>query len=196
MCLRRTIAVLMMACLLAGCGAKGEEADHLALEARSAYLQMESCTASLAIQVDYGSRVYDYGMDVIWEREGETTLPLTAPEEVAGVTGHIAAGETALEFDGMYVETGPLDDQGLSPMDAFPALLAALREGYLAQCSLEEAEETQVLHLTVRDPEGVPGEGREVQLWLSATDYALLRGEISSDGSTVLTCEVSGFSMA
>lgn len=194
--MRRTVAALMMALLLTGCGASGENADDLALEARGAYLQMETCAASLAIQVDYGSRVYDYGMDVTWEREGETTLTLTAPEEVAGVTGHIAAGETALEFDGMYVETGPLDDQGLSPMDAFPALLAALREGYLAQCSLDEVEEAQVLHLTVRDPEGVPGEGREDQLWLSAGDYTLLRGEISSDGATVLTCEVSNFSMA
>ena len=96
----------MMALLLTGCGASGENADDLALEARGAYLQMETCAASLAIQVDYGSRVYDYGMDVTWEREGETTLTLTAPEEVAGVTGHIAAGETALEFDGMYVAPG------------------------------------------------------------------------------------------
>lgn len=188
-------AVLLMTLLLSGCGEKGAQADDLALAIRGEYLEMAGCTASLEVHADYGSRVYDYGMDAAWTGDGGLTLTLTAPEEVAGVTGRVLEGETALEFDGMYLETGPLDASGLSPMDAFPALLTALREGYLAQSTLEGEGEEQVLHLTVRDPEGTPGEGREVQLWLSAAGHALLRGEISSDGTTVLTCVVNGFTM-
>ena len=189
-------AVPLIALLLTGCGGKGTQADDLALVIRGEYLEMAGCTASLEVHADYGSRVCDYAMDAAWTEEGGLTLTLTAPEEVAGVTGRVLAGETALEFDGMYVETGPLDEAGLSPMDAFPALLAAVREGYVAQSTLEEGEAEQVLHLTVRDPEGTPGEGREIQLWLSAASGALLRGEISRDGVTVLTCEVTGFACA
>lgn len=37
---------------------------------------------------------------------GETVLTITAPENIAGVTARILEGETALEYDGMRVETG------------------------------------------------------------------------------------------
>ena len=187
--------VLLRLLLLTGCGEKGAQADDLALAIRGEYLEMAGCSASLEVHADYGSRVYDYAMDAVWTGDGGLTLTLTAPEEVAGVTGRVLEGETALEFDGVYVETGPLDPSGLSPMDAFPALLTALREGYVAQSTLEEGEAEDVLHLTVRDAEGTPGQGREIQLWLGAESHALLRGEISSDGTVVLSCVVNGFTM-
>lgn len=72
------------------------------------------CTAQLELTADYGQRVYTYGIDLSWQREGETVLTITAPENVAGITARILEGETALEYDGMRVETGPLDGSGMS----------------------------------------------------------------------------------
>ena len=37
----------------------------------------------------------------------------------------IACGAGVLEYDGLAVETGPLNDQGLTPVSAIPALLVA-----------------------------------------------------------------------
>lgn len=189
--------ILALLLALSACGgAEGSPAEQLALELRGAYLGLEGCTASLEVTADYGQRVYRYAMDLSWQREGETVITLTAPQEVAGVTARLREGESALEYDGVRVETGPLDTQGLSPLEAPPLLLETLRTGFLAECVLEDRDGTEVLHLTSRDPERAPGDGRELQLWLDAATGVLLRGEIAWEGETVIQCDVTAFSGA
>lgn len=192
------VPMMLLALVLSACGGTGagSRAEQLALDMRGAYLAMTACTASMEVTADYGSRVYDYGIDVSWEKEGDTVLTVTAPENIAGVTARLRRDATALEYDGIRVETGPLNPEGLSPMDALPALLTAAREGFLAQCVMETAEDgTAVLHTVSRDPEAEPGSGTELQLWFQADTHALLRGEISQDGFTVIQCVFRDFSM-
>ncbi|NCE64009.1 hypothetical protein D1159_05260 [Pseudoflavonifractor sp. 524-17] len=181
-----TLCLLLSAC---GGGSGGGQAEELALGIRAEYLAADRCAAQAEIIADYGQRVYQYALDVDWAREGVSTLTITAPEEVAGVTARLQTGETALEYDGVRVETGPLNPEGLSPMDAVPALFTAAREGFLAQCTLESTQEgLTVLHTVIRDPDAAPGAGTEVQLWFHGDTHALLRGEISQDGFTVIQC--------
>lgn len=196
--MRKALCALMMTLVLSlsACGGSQEPgAEELALDIRAKYLEMTACTGHVALTADYGQRVYDYGVDFTWEREGETVLTLTAPENVAGISARIAQGETALEYDGMMVETGPLDGAGLSPVDAVPALLAYAREGFMAECALEDWDGEERLHITCRDPESSPGQGTEAQLWLEPDTGALLRGEVSADGATVIQGAFSAFSM-
>lgn len=191
------LPMIALALLLGGCGpVEGSAEEQLALEIRGEYLELAGFSASLELTADYGQRVYQYAMDVSWEREGETVLTLTAPETVAGVTARLRDGETALEYDGMRVETGPLDQSGLSPVDAVPALLGYIREGYIAACGMEELDGKKVLRLICRDPEKTAGEGLECSLWFDPGTHALLRGELSQDGFTVIRCGVVDFSPA
>lgn len=187
------IALLL---LLSACGGGADgasEADQLALDIRGEYLNMAGCTASVDMVADYGARVYAYSADVRYEKEGETVLTLTAPENVAGVSAHMEKGQTALEFDGVRVETGPLTDDGMSPVDAVPALIRTVQEGFMAECVLEEADGVRLLHIASRDPEKEPGSGVETQLWFDAATHALTRGEIAQDGYTVMQCVFSSF---
>lgn len=197
--MRRKLCALMMILVLplAACGGEGggNEAEKMLAEVRGKYLEMTGCTGHADLIADYGQRVYTYGMDFSWQREGETLLTLTAPEVVAGTAAHIAAGETALEYDGVMLETGPLNAAGLAPVDAVPALLAYAREGFAAECGMEETEETRKLHVVCRDPETEPGTGTEADLWFDGATGALLRGEISDAGATVIQCDISGFAM-
>ncbi len=123
--MRRTLCALMipLVLLLSACGGKGSEAEELLQKIRGSYLEMTACSGHMDLTADYGQRVYTFGVDFTWEREGESVLTLTAPENVAGTTARIARGETVLEYDGVSVETGPLDSAGLTPMDVLPALL-------------------------------------------------------------------------
>ena len=157
----RLCALMMILTLtLAACGGEGGRgAEEMMLETREKYLEMTDCSGHMDMTADYGRRVYEFGVDFSWTKGGETTLKLTAPENVAGATAHISKGETALEFGGAMLETGPLNSAGLTPIDALPALLGYAREGYLAECALEDWDGVELLGTPTRvSPRGVrPG---------------------------------------
>ena len=103
--------IILVLVLLAGCGRDsggGQGAEKLALEIRTEYIGMTALSAGLEVTADYGERVYTYGMALAWDQEAGTTLTLTAPEEVAGITVRVGKEDTALEYDGVRLETGPL----------------------------------------------------------------------------------------
>ena len=188
---RLWLCVPMIALLLAGCGRlEVSEAEQLALEIRGEYLELERCSASLEITADYGQRVYQFKMDAQVQGE-DAVLTLTAPETVAGLTARWAGEAGTLEYDGVAVETGSLDPEGLDPVSAFPVLLEAARSGYMAACALEE--DGAVLRVDCGDPAGTPGQGTETTLWFDGETGALLRGEIRVDGFRVIGCTCTAF---
>lgn len=185
--------MILFAGLLTACSGTQKEPEELLQQIRGQYLNLETCGGHGEITADYGQRVYSFGVDFTWKRAGETCLTLTAPENVAGTVARISAGETALEFEGVMLETGVLDSAGLTPVDAIPALLTYVREGFVSSCALEGEEGIQILHVLCSDPEKQPGQGVEADLWFDRETFDLLRGEISSDGVTVIQCEISDF---
>ena len=188
---RLWLCVPMIALLLTGCGRlEVSEAEQLALEIRGEYLELERCSASLEITADYGQRVYQFGMEAQVQGE-DAALTLTAPETVAGLTARWAGEAGTLEYDGVAVETGSLDPEGLDPVSAFPVLLEAARSGYMAACALEE--DGAVLRVDCGDPAGTPGQGTETTLWFDGETGALLRGEIRVDGFRVIGCTCTAF---
>ena len=189
--MRKLLLCVPMILLLAGCSpAKVSQAEELALTIRGEYLEMTGCSATLAMTADYGQRVYQYQMEAVVEGE-DMTLTLTAPETVAGMTARFTGEEGQLEYDGVWTETGTLDQDGLTPVSAFPALLEAARSGYITACALSEEE--NLLRVDCGDPTGSPGEGREMALWFDASTHALVKGEISVDGFRVILCECTDF---
>ena len=186
------LCVPMMTLLLTACGGSAgvSEAEELALTIRGEYLALTACAAQLSVTADYGQRVYQYEMAASMSGE-ETVLTLSAPETVAGVTVRLSGEDSFLEYDGTAVETGPMDDSGLTPVAAFPALLTAAQSGYITACALEE--DGGLLRVDCGDPEGSPGTGTETTLWFDADTHALTRGEISVDGFRAILCECSSF---
>ena len=180
---------------LTACGPaeKGAQAEQLALDIRGEYLVMSECSTQVEVVADYGSRVFSYSLDVAYHREGETVLTVTAPEEIAGVTARLWEDSSVLEYDGTQVETGPVTDDGFSPMMAVPLMLEQAGEGFIAQCGLETLESGEALRVVCRDPEGQPGEGVECTLWFHPETHALVRGEIRSDGFRVIACDYLSF---
>lgn len=192
---RRLLCVPMMTlALLTACGgtAAGDTAEELALAVRGEYLAMERCAAEVAVTADYGQRVYEFLLSAAVEGE-ETVLTLREPELAAGITARIGEEGGVMEYDGLALETGPLDGEGLSPVSALPALLTAARSEYMAECTLERTGDSELLRVRCADPEEPPGTGRETALWFDAETHTLVRGEISVDGYRVIQCELTGF---
>lgn len=189
------VCVLMISLLLSSCGsAEGETADDLALKLRGEYLAAESCTGTACVSADYGQRVYQYELEFQSDEE-QTILTLTAPETVAGLTARLSWEEgSVLEYDGAVIETGPLNENGLTPVSAIPSIQRTIQKGYLDSCVLEETEGGSALRLTSRDPEQELGSGTETVLWFDPNTFQLQRGEIWQDGFCVIQCEFSTFS--
>lgn len=191
------LCVLMMTLLLAACGGAGKDngLEQEALTIRGEFLSMSGCSGSAAITADYGQRVYRWELSFSVTSE-ETVLTLTAPETAAGLTARLPAGrDGVLEYDGAILETGPLDEDGLTPVSAIPAILSDLQKGYLDSCVEEDWEGRSVLRLFIRDPELEPGRGRELSLWMDRETHAPLRAELSRDGFCFIQCEFSDFAI-
>ena len=187
----RMISLLLL-CLLCECTGADSNND-LTLELRSDFLSREGCSGVMELTADYGQRVYAYTVEFDGTVKDGMTLVITAPEEVAGITANIREGQTYLEYDGVRLETGPVNEEGLSPLDALPTFLTAMESGYIAETGSEMMGETEVLRICCRDPETDPGQGLETVLWFDKAQKTLLRGEVRSDGFTVIQCEFSAF---
>ncbi len=186
--------MIALCLLLTGCGRGEGPAEDPAQTIRTEYSALASCTGIAEITADYGQRVYDFTLDFS-VADGETTLTITAPEEVAGVTARIAAGETRLEYDGVMLETGLLSQDGLSPVSALPVMLSYARSGFSDQWGQEEAEEETLLRVDYRDAAETPGCGTEASLWFHPEGHGLARGELMVDGYRVITCVFTEFAM-
>lgn len=179
--------------LLAGCSGGVDEAEQAALDVRACYLAAAGCTAELDITADYGQRVFSCVLAMEHTAGEETVLTVIEPELIAGITARLKDGESTLEYDGVYLETGALSAAGLSPIDCIPYLWQEIREGYIASWGLETLGEQACVRFSTADPNAAPGEGQETTLWFVREDFALCRGEISVDGRMVLACDVKNF---
>ena len=186
--------MILLLALLCACGG-GNEDNDLVLSLREDFQNMDAWSGEMELTADYGQRVYDYSVSFTGDREEGTTLTITAPEEAEGITAVAKEGQTWLDYDGVRLETGPLDPQGLSPMDALPALLTELETGTVAEVGTETDGDLSLLRLTPRDPEVTPGTGRETVFWFDKAQKTLLRAELRNDGATVVSCVFSSFTM-
>lgn len=177
--------------LLAGCFGQSEAQKtlDLALTIRGEYLSLPGWSAHVSLTADYGQRVYDYELTASSHSE-ETTLTITAPELLSGVSARWQEKQGFLEYDGICVETGPLDPEGLTPMSAIPALLEAARSAYITSCCMEDSG---LLRIDCGSPDTPPGTGTEFVLWFTADSHDLTRGEILRDGFRCITCTFSQF---
>lgn len=187
---KRLLFLPMMLLLLTGCGGgqddQGAEAQAVAI--RGEYLAMTSYSLQAQVNADYGQRVYDFTLSVTWDGE-ETAVVIREPEMLAGVTARIDGDEGTLEYEDLSLETGFLDDNGLSPVSALPTLMEAARSQYMDRCTLTDG----TLEMHCADPEEEPGAGQEMTLWFDAQTHALTGGEISQDGRRVIACQITEF---
>lgn len=189
------ILLLLLVSLLSGCGGSDKEDNALTLQLRTDFLAMDGCSGTMNVTADYGERVYEYTVSFCGTKKDGMELVITAPETVAGITAKMAEGSTYLEFDGILLETGPLNEEGLSPLDALPVMIAEMQSGYIAETGMEQQGEQTLLRISCREPQGEAGKGRETVLWFDTATKNLVSGELRSDGFTVIRCTFSAFTV-
>ena len=162
--------LLAFSLLLSGCG---ENTARKRFEEFTAELcEKELVSFSAELRCEYENKKLDFTL--AYEENGEgCTVTVVAPELIRGIRAHARAGETAVEFDGVMLDTGPLDDYGLSPMSALPRLLEAMKTGYIDSVWEENGEYAALI---------VPDDHMNVQLHLDKYTMRPVYAELISDG--------------
>lgn len=190
----RLFPLMMSLLLLAGCAGKGQgerTGEELALAIRKEFAGMTACTGRFSLTADYGERTFACVLDAAYDQVTGGTLTIVEPELVKGVSARFSAGETALVYDGFSLETGPLTDEGISPMETLPTLWRQISEGYIAAV----AEKDGVLTVTYRADGQSPGTGLEAAVAFDMESHSPLSGELFWDGSRVAAVEALEFEM-
>ena len=170
-------ALLALCLLLSGCGRSAAEERYEPFS--QALRERHDLCLSAEIRAEYPDRSVQFLLRYEDDPPG-CRVTAEEPAEIRGVTAHLNGAQSALGYDSVTLDTGPLDRFGLSPVTALPRLVEALREGHLDSAWEEDGMTVWSL---------VPDDGLTVQIWL---DDGMIprRAELISQGRVAVFCEI------
>lgn len=137
--MKRFCALVIVAVLLTGCGAR--KTDHRAEELQSRYERMSGCKASVEAAIARGEESIEYALD-IEQTEGATRVTVREPEALAGISAVVQEDDAlSLAFDGMVLDAGSVDPN-VSAVNAVSLFLRAAAKGYVTERSTERLGDT------------------------------------------------------
>ena len=175
------ILLLSVCLLLSGCGSDAGETRFNAFS--DALARRDTLSFEAALRCEYADRTLSFLLGYTLDEDGESVTVLQ-PERIAGIRARLSDGGT-LEYDGLILDPGPLDPYGLSPMNALPKLVAALREGHLDTSWTEE--DAFVCHLILDDH-------LSATVWFASGSMTPLRCELQSDEAVHIFCDITHWS--
>ena len=179
------ILPLCLLVLCSGCGSKGNgAADIQAQYARVAAAQME---AEVTFHTGQEDRSFTLRCDYTPER---STVTVTAPETVAGITATVSGDGLTIGYDGAVLSAGSGGLPG--PVNALPYLLRALGSGYLLEEGRETLEDTDCYRLTLDTT--AAGTAVTCTAWVDAETLLPRYAEFSADGTVLVSVKLLSFS--
>ena len=190
--MRKLPCVLMIILCLTGCGG---EAEPGANAYRLRYQEAGGCTMTATVRcTEYGAP-WEAVLSCTYSPDGERVVEVVSPETIAGVKVVLHGDARELQSDGRRLNAGRVSAEGISPADALPALVDALRDGWLLEENEEDCNGVACTRLLL-DTTGAAGEKLYFTIWLNRADGAPVRGEIAVGEETVMSAEFTSFSFS
>ena len=173
--------LILFPLLLSGCG---DRAAVSRFEAFSDSLgELESLSFTAELRAEYPDRSTEFTLAYRRDASGEEVTVL-APARIAGIRARVESDSSALVYERLILDVGPLDAYGLTPMSALPRLTGTLMHG--AVDSHWEEDGLQVYRLIADDH-------------LSATVWfgegmIPVRAELASDDNVCIFCQITDWS--
>ena len=180
--MKKTLVLLslLFAFLLSGCGnAALQHYERFAEDLR----ERDALSFTAELTASYPDRTAQFSLRYALE-DGVQRVTVLAPERISGISARVEQGKTALEYDGLILDTGDLNEFGLSPMSALPLLVEALRQGHGAAFWTEEGMDA--VELLVDDH-------CRARVWFGEEGLPC-RAELLSDGTVTVQCEIKNWS--
>lgn len=130
--------VLLALCIiLTGCG------KNRALEGVESFSEKlnstEKTSFTAELRTEYEDKTVGFTLSFVSDADG-CTVTVIEPALIRGISAHVKDGGTKLVFDSVALDTGDLDDFGLSPMSSLPLLLDAMKNGFIESAWEENGE--------------------------------------------------------
>ena len=164
--------------LLTGCGSGAEEKRFE--EFSAAMCERESVSFTANVRAEYDDHTARFTL--AYAGEGDScSVTVMEPEIISGVTMRFEGGKSVLDCESICVDTGFLDENGLTPVNALPIIVRAMRSGHLDSCAKEDGVPVWYV---------VPEDGLTVALRV-AGDMTPLGAELASEGRVRVFCEIT-----
>lgn len=175
--MRRAAALLCLLCLCGCTFSRTVETDENGI--REHYKTLSETRLRAEVQAEFPDRVSMYLLEYHFQRDGDGSITVIEPKSIAGVTVTLQSEETVLSVDEMRLETGTLDENGLSPISALPNLM---KQWQTLPSEIETiSEDGEELLLLVYNEEET-----SYRTVFSRKTYKPVRAEIFSGGKCVL----------
>ncbi|MCL2562675.1 MAG: hypothetical protein FWE08_01385 [Oscillospiraceae bacterium] len=183
--MRRLAALLFALMLLLSATACSGEQDpnERILELRERFLASDQRFAA-ELTADYGDRVHRFTLRF---DSAASTLEVLAPELIAGIVIEVSESGTVLHFEGAELNTGPLTEDGLSPLAALPMIVFQWKEGIITAAHYETFHDIRCVVMTTAISDNV-----QHMTWFDAETGVPIKAEILEDGFAVLTVAFEG----
>ena len=132
----KCVPMIALCLLLCGCKEQVEETDI-----RAAYREMSGCELTMKVVCGEAQREWVATLQCHYAPEGESTVEVTEPLELAGVRAVLREADWSLEYSDLCLNIGPLSAEQISPATVPVRMLNALREGWLLEENTEERQD-------------------------------------------------------
>ena len=154
---------------------------------------MSGCELTMKVVCGEAQREWAATLQCHYAPEGESTVEVTEPLELAGVRAVLREADWSLEYSDLCLNIGPLSAEQISPATVPVRMLNALREGWLLEENTEERQDIPCVRLALEQT-GSGGGDIVTTIWLRRADGTPFLGEIAVEGETILTAEFTSFS--
>ena len=179
----KCVPMIALCLLLCGCKEQVEETDI-----RAAYREMSGCELTMKVGCGEAQREWVATLQCHYAPEGESTVEVTEPLELAGVRAVLREADWSLEYSDLCLNIGPLSAEQISPATVPVRMLNALLEE-----NTEERQDIPCVRLALEQT-GSGGGDIVTTIWLRRADGTPFLGEIAVEGETILTAEFTSFS--
>lgn len=182
---RIVILPLCLLLLCGGCGKKSSAAENIQEQySRVATAQMEAEVTFHAPQEDRS-----FTLQCAFTPE-KSTVTVTAPETVRGVTATVSGEDLTIAYDGTVLSAGSAGRFG--SVNALPCLLQAIGSGYLLEEGRETLEGVDCCRLTLDATAG--DTPLKCTVWLDAETLLPRYAEFAADETVVVSAKLLAFS--
>jgi len=170
------ILILALFFTLTACRSN-QTAEERILEIRELF-QTSTQNFSAELTANYGDRVHTFTLRF---DSAANTLEVLAPEIIAGIIIAVSESGTVLHFDGAELDTGPLTEDGLSPLAALPTIVYEWKEGHITSSHFETFHGIETVVMTTAISDRV-----QHMTWFNRETSLPIKAELLQDGTLVL----------